>query len=405
MNDKTVLISGAGIGGPTLAFWLKAAGFEPTLIEHAPALRAGGYVIDFWGLGYDIAERMGLADDIDRIGYHMREMRIVDDLGERVTGFGTKIFHELTGGRFVTLGRSDLSRLLFEKIKGTTEIIFGNEIVGLQEHTDCVQVQFKHAGERRFDLVIGADGLHSNVRRLVFGPEDRFEKQLGYVVAAFEVRRYRPRDEDVYVIYSKPGRMLGRFALHDDRTLFLFVFAADVDPLPAMLDLPAQKAMLRESFGEGKWECTRILAELDRTQDLYFDRVSQIRTNSWSRGRVALAGDAAFCVSLMAGQGSALAMTAAYVLAGELAKASGQHEVAFGKYEELLRAYIEMKQRGAKRFAAAFAPKTRWGLFLRNQVIKAFAIPGLARLAFGRDLIDTLQLPDYRWPRLASTGN
>ncbi|MGA8688551.1 MAG: FAD-binding domain [Methyloceanibacter sp.] len=405
MNDKTVLISGAGIGGPTLAFWLKAAGFEPTLIEHAPALRAGGYVIDFWGLGYDIAERMGLADDIDRIGYHMREMRIVDDLGERVTGFGTKIFHELTGGRFVTLGRSDLSRLLFEKIKGTTEIIFGNEIVGLQEHTDCVQVQFKHAGERRFDLVIGADGLHSNVRRLVFGPEDRFEKQLGYMIAAFEVRRYRPRDEDVYVIYSKPGRMLGRFALHDDRTLFLFVFAADVDPLPAMLDLPAQKAMLRESFGEGKWECTRILAELDRTQDLYFDRVSQIRTNSWSRGRVALAGDAAFCVSLMAGQGSALAMTAAYVLAGELAKASGQHEVAFGKYEELLRAYIEMKQRGAERFAAAFAPKTRWGLFLRNQVIKAFAIPGLARLAFGRDLIDTLQLPDYRWPRLASTGN
>jgi len=405
MNDKTVLISGAGIGGPTLAFWLKAAGFEPTLIEHAPALRAGGYVIDFWGLGYDIAERMGLADDIDRIGYHMREMRIVDDLGERVTGFGTKIFHELTGGRFVTLGRSDLSRLLFEKIKGTTEIIFGNEIVGLQEHTDCVQVQFKHAGERRFDLVIGADGLHSNVRRLVFGPEDRFEKQLGYMVAAFEVRRYRPRDEDVYVIYSKPGRMLGRFALHDDRTLFLFVFAADVDPLPAMLDLPAQKAMLRESFGEGTWERTRILAELDRTQDLYFDRVSQIRTNSWSRGRVALAGDAAFCVSLMAGQGSALAMTAAYVLAGELAKASGQHEVAFSKYEELLRAYIEMKQRGAERFAAAFAPKTRWGLFLRNQVIKAFAIPGLARLAFGRDLIDTLQLPDYRWPRLASTGN
>jgi 2-polyprenyl-6-methoxyphenol hydroxylase-like FAD-dependent oxidoreductase len=225
------------------------------------------------------------------------------------------------------------------------------------------------------------------------------------MVAAFEVRRYRPRDEDVYVIYSKPGRMLGRFALHDDRTLFLFVFAADVDPLPAMLDLPAQKAMLRESFGEGTWERTRILAELDRTQDLYFDRVSQIRTNSWSRGRVALAGDAAFCVSLMAGQGSALAMTAAYVLAGELAKASGQHEVAFGKYEELLRAYIEMKQRGAERFAAAFAPKTRWGLFLRNQVIKAFAIPGLARLAFGRDLIDTLQLPDYRWPRLASTGN
>ena len=403
MNGKAVLISGAGIAGPTLAFWLKAAGFEPTLIERAPALRAGGYVIDFWGLGYDIAERMGLATDIDRMGYHMRELRIVDDRGERVTGFGTKVFNELSGGRFVTLGRSDLSRLLFEKIKDTTEIIFGTEIVDLQEHADSVQVQFNTGDERRFDLVIGADGLHSNVRRLVFGPEDRFEKQLGYLVAAFEVRGYRPRDEDVYVIYSEPGRMLGRFALHADRTLFLFVFAADVDPLPAVLDL--QKAMLRERFGDGKWECSRILGELDRTPDLYFDRVSQIMLDSWSRGRVALVGDAAFCVSLMAGQGSALAITAAYVLAGELAKARRRHEVAFGKYEELLRAYIEMKQRGAERFAGAFAPRTQFGLFFRNQVIKAFAIPGLARLAFGRDIIDTMQLPDYRWPALTPTSN
>ena len=333
MNAKTILISGAGIGGPTLAFWLQAAGFEPTLIEHAATLRAGGYVIDFWGLGYDIAERMGLAGDIERIGYHIREMRIVDDRGERVTGFGTKIFRELTGGRFVTLGRSDMSRLLFEKIKGTTEVIFDDEVVGLQGYADHMGVQFRHAGERRFDLVIGADGLHSNVRRLVFGPQDRFEKQLGYVVAAFEARGYRPRDEDVYVIYGEPSRMLGRLALHDDRTLFLFVFTADIDPLGPMLDLPAQKAMLRGKFGDGKWECQHILEALDRTQDLYFDRVSQIKMKSWSKGRVALIGDAAFCVSLMAGQGSALAMTAAYVLAGELAKAGGRHEEAFGHYE------------------------------------------------------------------------
>ena len=136
MQNKSVLISGIGIAGPTLAFWLKAAGFEPTLIERAPALRTGGYVIDFWGLGYDIAERMGLAGDINRIGYHVREMRIVDDRGKRVTGFGTKVFDELTGGRYVTLGRSDLSRLLFEKIKGTTEVIFDDEIVGLQEQAE-----------------------------------------------------------------------------------------------------------------------------------------------------------------------------------------------------------------------------------------------------------------------------
>ena len=121
MNSETVLISGAGIAGPTLAFWLARAGFRPTLIECAPALRTSGYVIDFWGLGYDIAERMGLRDEINRAGYHIREMRIIDDNGDRITGLGTKVFKELTGGRFVTLGRGDLSRLLFEKVTGTTD--------------------------------------------------------------------------------------------------------------------------------------------------------------------------------------------------------------------------------------------------------------------------------------------
>ena len=310
-------------------------------------------------------------------------------------GFGVQeCSRELTGGRFVTLGRSDdLSWLLVEKIKGATEVIFGDELIGFQQHADRVEVQFKHRNERSFDLVIGADGLHSGVRRLVFGSEDLFEKQLGYTVAAFEVRGYRPRDEDVYVIHSEPGRMLGRFALHDDRTLFLFVFATGIAGSPAIADLPTQKALLRKIFGIGKWECARILGELDRAQDLYFDHVSQIKMAAWSRGRVALLGDAAFCVSLMAGQGAALAMTAAYVLAGELAKAAGRHEEAFGNYETRLRAYISSKQKGAERFSAAFAPKTPLGLFLRNQVIKACALPGLARLAFGRDFVDSLQLP------------
>jgi 2-polyprenyl-6-methoxyphenol hydroxylase-like FAD-dependent oxidoreductase len=149
---KSVLISGAGIAGPTLAFWLKAAGFEPTLIERAPGLRTGGYVIDFWGLGYDIAERMGLIAEINCTGYHVKELRIVDETGRRRAGFGTKVFAELTGGRFVTLPRSDLSRLLFERVKGCTECIFGDEIVELQEETDGVWVRFKQAGVRRYDV-------------------------------------------------------------------------------------------------------------------------------------------------------------------------------------------------------------------------------------------------------------
>lgn len=140
-----VLISGAGIAGPTLAFWLKAAGLEPTLIERAPGLRTGGYVIDFWGLGYDIAERMGLLAEINRDGYHVQDMRIVDDAGRRLAGFGTKVFGELTAGRYVTLQRSRLSRLLFEKIEGQVETIFGDEIAAVEEQSDCVRVGLKAA--------------------------------------------------------------------------------------------------------------------------------------------------------------------------------------------------------------------------------------------------------------------
>ena len=197
-------------------------------------------------------------------------------------------------------------------------------------------------------------------------------------------------------MYGQPGRMVGRFTLHDDRTLFLFVFAADGDTLPERLDM--QKAMLRQRYCDGEWECPRILGKLDRIQEFYFDRVSQIKMERWSRGRVVLIGDAAFCVSLLAGQGSALAMISAYVLAGELANAGGRHEQAFDRYEALLRNYINKKQRGAERFASALAPKTQWGLTFRNQVIRAFAIPGLAKLAVGRDIIDTVRLPDYGWP-------
>jgi 2-polyprenyl-6-methoxyphenol hydroxylase-like FAD-dependent oxidoreductase len=393
MSGQTVLISGAGIAGPTLAYWLKRAGFVPTLIEHAPAPRRGGYVIDFWGLGYDIAERMGLEPAILGEGYRIREMRVVDTNGKRISGFGTKVFVELTGGRYITIGRSALARLLYET--AATETIFGDEIAALDERQDHVAVRLKSGTERRFDLVVGADGLHSAVRRLAFGPQDRFEKSLGYVFAAFEAQGYRPRTEDVYVTYNEPGRMIGRVSLRDDKTLVLFVFADGGAP---MHDLSAQKALLRKEFGNRGWECARILAALDGPGELYVDRVSQIRMPQWSRGRIALVGDAAYCVSLLAGQGSALAMTGAYVLAGELMKAGGRHEHAFAAYEKILRDFIVRKQQGAARFATAFAPKTWFGLWFRNWVVRAAAIPGVARLTFGRDIIDSLRLPDYHWP-------
>jgi 2-polyprenyl-6-methoxyphenol hydroxylase-like FAD-dependent oxidoreductase len=396
MASKTVLISGAGIAGPTLAFWLNAAGFKTTIVERAPKLRTGGYVVDFWGLGYDIAERMGLAAGLESVGYHVRELRVVGRRGRRLAGFGTAAFRALTGGRFITLRRSDLSRLLFEAACPSSEVLFDDEIVSLRERTNSVRVQFRSAGERDFDLVVGADGLSSNVRRLAFGPQSEFERPLGFTVAAFEIRGYRPREEDVYVIFNEPGRMVGRVALNDDETLFLFVFA-DAGSRPPPHDLEAQRAILRTAYGSGEWECAKILDRLDDVTELYFDRVSQIKMDAWSRGRVALVGDAAFCVSLMAGQGSALAITAAYVLAGELKKAGGDHNEAFQTYDALLRRFIATKQKGAERFSAAFAPSTAWGIFLRNQVVNACAIPLVARFAFGREITDTLRLPDYAW--------
>jgi 2-polyprenyl-6-methoxyphenol hydroxylase-like FAD-dependent oxidoreductase len=323
-------------------------------------------------------------------------MRIVDANGKRLSGFGTKVFVDLTAGRYVTISRSALSRLLFEAADGI-ETVFGDEIVALDERQNQVAVRLKSGGERHFDLVVGADGLHSAVRRLAFGSQERFEKRLGYVVAAFEAERYRPREEDVYVTYSEPGRMVGRVSLRDDKTLILFVFADGAAP---MHERAAQKAALHKEFGGGGWECPGILAALDKADEVYIDRVSQIRMPQWSRGRIALVGDAAYCVSLAAGQGSALAMVGAYVLAGELAKADGRYPEAFANYEAILRDFMNRKQRGAERFASAFAPKTQFGLWFRNLVIKAAAMPGIARLTFGRDIIDSLRLPNYHWPRL-----
>jgi 2-polyprenyl-6-methoxyphenol hydroxylase-like FAD-dependent oxidoreductase len=339
---------------------------------------------------------MGLKDDLERIGYHIRELRIVGDRGEKLAGFGVNGLRSLAGGRFITIPRSGLSRLLFDRAAPHTEVIFGDEIAAVREEGNQAQVEFERSPARRFDLVIGADGLHSKVRKLVFGPEHGFENDLGYAIAAFEAEGYRPRDDDVYVLHNEPGAMVGRVALSGDRTLFLLIFTSEGGTAPQ--DIAGQKAVLRERYRSGGWECAQILDRLDAAPELYFDRVSQIRMERWSTGRVALVGDAAFCVSLAAGQGSALAMTAAYVLAGELARAQGRHPDAFRAYEALLRPYIEGKQKGAERFSAAFAPRTGWGLKARNLIVNALGVPGLGRFIIARELVDSLALPDYRQP-------
>jgi 2-polyprenyl-6-methoxyphenol hydroxylase-like FAD-dependent oxidoreductase len=391
----TVLISGAGIAGPTLAYWLSAYGVESTLVERAPRLRTGGYAIDFWGRGFDVAERMGIVPEIRRDGYKIKEMRIVNARGRRIGGFNVDVFREVTEGRYVTIPRSDLVRDIYQTVEGRCETIFSDSIAGMEQHADGVDVTFEHAQPRSFDAVIGADGLHSVVRKLVFGNEDRFEKFLGYSVAAFEATGYQPRDEDAYVNYSTPGHQVGRLTLRDNRTLFLFVFADEPRRPVNLRDTHANKEALRRHFGHLGWECPQILAAMESCDELYFDRVSQIRMEKWSEGRISLIGDAAFCPSLLAGQGSALAMIAAYVLAGELGQVDNSPVQAFQRYERLLRPFILIKQNAAVRFASSFAPKTRWGLFWRNQISKTLTIPFVARRLMKSTLLDRIDLPDY----------
>jgi 2-polyprenyl-6-methoxyphenol hydroxylase-like FAD-dependent oxidoreductase len=394
----TVLISGIGVAGSTLAYWLAHYGFEPTLVEKAPRLRTGGYIIDFWGLGFDIAGRMGLLPEIRRTGYVAKEVRIVDRTGKRIAGFPAAAFTRLAGNGYVSLPRGDLAASIFNSIDGRVETIFDDSIARMEQSEQSVRVMFETGTVRNFDLVIGADGLHSRVRELVFGPENQFEKYLGYKVAAFEVDGYRPRDELIYVMFTEVGQQIGRFAMDRDRTLFLLVFADREVNETIIGDMQAQKALLRERFGKSGWECPQILEALDASNELYFDRVSQVRmpagAGSWTRGRVSLTGDAAFCVSLLAGQGSALAMVAAYILAGELHRAGGDFPRAFSQYQKRFQPFVLQKQKAALRFAGTFAPKSKLSMFVRNQIMNLLRFSWVANLAAG-DLADNLALPQY----------
>lgn len=388
-----IAISGAGIAGPTLAYWLQRAGHQPTLIEQAPVLRRGGYVIDFWGAGFTVAERMGLLPRLREIGYRVREVRMVNRRGRRTAGFSADVFNRLLDDRFISLPRGELAATIHGALQGSVETLFGEEIQTLHQDGERVSLSFAGTPPRDFDLVVGADGLHSKVRTLAFGPEAGFERFLGYRVAAAEVRGYRPRDELVYLTYTRPGRQVARFALRDDRTLFLFIFteahAGPADPRTREDRL----TLLRRVYGEAGWECPAILEALDDTEEIYLDRVSQIVMPAWSKGRVALIGDAAACVSLLAGEGSSLAMTAAYTLAAELRQ--GDPLLALRRYEERLRPLVARKQAGARRFAGWFAPRTALGLWLRDRVTGLLSIGPLARLLVGRDLEDAIELPAW----------
>ncbi|MCB1292097.1 FAD-binding domain [Mycolicibacterium sp.] len=389
-----IAISGAGVAGSALAYWLQRTGHTTTLIEQAPAFRAGGYMIDFWGVGYQVAKRMGIEDRIRDAGYQVRCVRSVGPGGEVKADLRTDAIRRAIGEDFTSLPRGDLAAAVFDSVDGDCETLFGESIVAVEQRSDGVRLSLANSASRDFDLLIGADGLHSNVRGLTFGPESEFEQYLGCKVAACVVDGYRPRDELTYVTYNVPGRQVARFALRGDRTMFLFVHRAE----RADTGVPAIEE-LRDQFGAAGWECAQILDALGDGEGLYFDVVSQIRMNRWSRGRVLLIGDAAGCISLLGGEGTGLAMTEAYVLAGELMRAGGDHpggdhRRAFERYERRLHPFIESKQAAAVRFIGFFAARTRRGLWFRNAAMRAMNFAPLTRV-FAGEFRDDFELPDY----------
>ncbi len=391
-----VLIVGAGIAGPTLAFWLQQSGHAVTLLEHAAELRTGGYLIDFWGAGFDVAEKMGIVPELRRRGYVPTEARAVNRAGRRVASFEPEVIMESVE-RYLSLARSDLSAVIFEALGGTVELILGDTMGVLEDDGERVRVTFDSGTTRDFDLVVGADGLHSCVRRLAFGPDERFEKYLGMVVAAFEAKRYPERDELVAMMYAGIGFQALRFTLRDDATLLLFTLRHDGEVPAGRL---AQEALLREKLSGKGWEVPAMLEVMSEAKDFYFDSVSQIQMPSWTTGRIALVGDAAACPSFLAGQGSALAMVGAYTLAAELAR-TGDHSDAFARYEEQLSPLLLSKQNAAKGLGLAFAPKNRLQLFMRNTVMKMMGLPKVADIVMGRSFHDAIVLP--RFPHTGST--
>ncbi|WP_173923957.1 FAD-binding domain [Agromyces sp. Marseille-P2726] len=384
-----VLIVGAGIAGPTLAFWLRRFGHEPTLIEKAPQLRAGGYLVDFWGSGFEVAERMGIVPQLFDRGYLVREVREVSEHGRRVAHFDPRRVIGNAEGRYVSIVRSDLASAIYESME-SVETIFGETVTALGDDGERVHVEFASGAARDFDLVVGADGLHSEVRRLAFGPEAAFERYLGITVAVFDVAGYRPREELVAVSNTRVGMQMLRLSLRDDTTMFVFTFRHD-GAVPSD-DVPAQQELLRRRLHGLGGEIPAILERMPEARTFYLDRASQIRMPSWSRGRVGLVGDAAACPSLLAGQGSALAMVESYILAAGLGR-SDDHRAAFAAYERQLGPLVEAKQDAAIGLGAAFAPRNRLQLILRNTVMGLMSLRPVANLVMGRSLRDPITLP------------
>ncbi|MCL7369708.1 FAD-dependent monooxygenase [Streptomyces ardesiacus] len=395
---RRVLISGASIAGPALAHWLDRYGFEVTVVEKAAAVRGGGYAIDVRGTAREAVDRMGLLPALRKAHVDSQRITFVDAAGEPV---GSLQPEQLTGGEAgvdLEVRRGDLADALYTPLRDRVEFLFDDSIATLDDVGDSVHVVFDSGLRRTFDLVVGADGLHSNTRRLVFGPEEPFHRYLGHVFAGFTLPNEFGLAHEA-VIWNEPGRSAVLYA-HEpaDRLHGFLTFTRDTPPFEAFRDPRAQRDLVAARFPERVWHLPRLVEGMREADDLFFDVVSQMHMPAWSHGRVVLAGDAAHATSFISGQGSSVALVGAYVLAGELAT-HADHADAFAAYERLIRPFAERNQALATGGGSAVTPTTRQEIEARNALLRdpeaAVRTMVTASAQEGRAAHSALVLPDY----------
>lgn len=388
LNGLRVLISGAGVAGPALAYWLSRYGADTTVVEVAPALRTSGFAVDFRGPTHlGLLSKMGVLEELHSLQTHGGAMRCVDEHGRQIF----ELPAEFAGGDLEVL-RRDLSRVLYERSAERTEYLFGDVIIGAVETAGGVEVEFGRHGSRTFDVMIGADGLHSGVRRIAFGPEQRYVRHLGYYLAGWEVPSLPAMDATPRQ-YNVPGRMISAAAdrRDPDRAGVFAVFASprlDYD----QHDLEQQKKLIADAFTGMRWHVPQLLTGLRDAPEVYFDSISRVRVPTWSSGRAALIGDAAWGVTL-GGMGVGTGIVGAYVLAGELAAAGGDHRTGFTAYENRMRPYAARWQRGTNP-GKFLAPASGLGLGVRNTLFGTRLVQKLL-ISSTKSLATDADLPEY----------